>query len=239
MNKKVVFAAMPIGNNDHIAIAFKNYLNQTDIAIVETEKVFKNFCDINGVYINNIYEYNNSNSLEIILNGIKNNKNILVVSNDGYPNIQDFASPLIQSLIENNIEIELIPGPNAILQSLFFSGFDGDSGQFYFGGRIPNTDTVKFLETLSNINCPIVLICIPFLNKHLEDIATVFPYRDIAICIDLSKPTQKIIRGKTTNALEFIKPYRLFPFNFDIINGWKNNIHTFYSHYTLVISQIK
>lgn len=236
MSKKVIFAAMPIGDNDHIAIAFKKYLNEVDIAIVETEKVFKKFCIINNVYIKNVYEYKNLNIIKIISDGIKNNKNILVVSNDGYPNIQDFATPLIQELIKNNIEIDIIPGPSSILQSLFFSGFENKHGQFYFGGRIPNKNSVDFIKSLSNINCPIILICIPFLEKHLEYISKFFPSREIAICIDLSKPTQKIIRCKTKDAIEFIRPYRVFPFNFDVVGGSKTNIHALYSYYTLVIS---
>jgi 16S rRNA (cytidine1402-2'-O)-methyltransferase len=236
MSKKVIFAAMPIGDNDHIAIAFKKYLDKVDIAIVESEKVFRKFCDINNVYIKNVYEYKGLETIEIVYDSIKNNKNILVVSNDGYPNIQDFATPLIQELIKNNIEIDIIPGPNSILQSLFFSGFDNSSGQFYFAGRIPNQDTINFLNSLSNINCPIILICIPFLNQHLEHISKIFPSRKIAICVDLSKPTQKIIRCSTKDAVDLVKKYRIFPFNFDIVNGWKTNIHAFYSYYTLVIS---
>ena len=38
------------------------------------------------------------------------------------------------------------------------------------------------------------------------------------------------------NMVDLVKKYRIFPFNFDIVNGWKTNIHAFYSYYTLVIS---
>lgn len=236
MTNPVVFAAMPIGKNDHIAIAFKEYLSKVDIAIVETKKVFINFCQKNNINIDEIYESTEKNIIDIIKNGILNEKNILVVSNDGYPNIQDFGMSLVQKLIYLGIDIDLIPGPNSVLQALFFSGFENSAGQFYFAGRIPINDTIGFLKSLSDLSCPIILICIPFLEKYIDDIYTVFPNKEIAICIDISKPNQKILRGKTNNIKEKLKLYRVFPFNFNLISGAKTNIHSFYSDYTLVIS---
>lgn len=239
--KKVMFAATPIGDNSHIAVALKDYLKITDIAIVESANVFKQLCENNDANVLNIYETKNNikDILNIIIDGISNNKNILVVSNDGYPTIQDSGVEILHNLIKMNIEVDLIPGPNSILQSLFFSGFEGSHGEFYFAGRIRDKNTKEFLNNLKNLTCPIVFICIPFLDKYIDDIAEIFPDRDIAVCCDISKPTQKILRGKTTDMKNLISDHRKFPFNFDLIYGWKTNIHMFYSHYTLVISQLR
>jgi 16S rRNA C1402 (ribose-2'-O) methylase RsmI len=137
------------------------------------------------------------------------------------------------------IDIDLIPGPNSVLQALFFSGFEGNRGEFYFAGRIPQDNTLNFLNNIKSLDCPIIFICIPFLDKYIDDIATVFPDRDLAVCCDISKPTQKILRGKSKEMKEILEKHRKFPFHFDIINGWKTNILMFYSYYTLVISQSK
>lgn len=241
MNKKVIFAATPIGDNSHIAVALQKYLQVTDIAIVESENVFRKLCMENNAIVPQIYETkdNVKEILDVIVKGLEENKNILVVSNDGYPTIQDSGIEVLHNLIKMGIEIDLIPGPNSVLQSLFFSGFEGNKGEFYFAGRIPQDNTLEFFNNIKFLDCPIIFICIPFLDQYIDDIATVFPDRDLAVCCDISKPTQKILRGPSKEMKEILDKYRKFPFNFDIVYGWKTNIHMFYSHYTLVLSQRK
>ena len=78
------------------------------------------------------HQHNEHNKLEEYLEIIESNQASGLVSDAGMPGISDPGFLLVRAAIERGIEIEVLPGPSAVLPALVLSGFPSD--RFVFEG---------------------------------------------------------------------------------------------------------
>ena len=140
--------------------------------------------------------------MEKILEVLKENKIVSVVSDAGTPAISDPGRILINECINNNIDIFPIPGISAVSTALSVSGF---SDNFYFCGFLPEKQNQirKLFQDLSSLKCSVAFFISPNkLNKRINDIKEFFLDREILICREISKYHEEYIRV-SVNELSF------------------------------------
>ena len=208
INSGLYIVSTPIGNLGDITLRALEVLKKSDVILCEDTRVSKkllSYYNINKRLIS-YHKFNEKKNLKDVINILKDNQIVSLISDAGTPSISDPGKILINSCVKENILIVPIPGPSAITAALSISGF---SNEFYFHGFLSDTDNSikKELELFSNLNCSIVFfISVQKLNKKFDLLKEAFPEREIIICRELTKLHETIYRGKISefNKLKFI-----------------------------------
>ncbi len=114
------------------------------------------------------------------------------------PGVSDPGQRLVALAYEHDIPVEVLPGGTAIATAYVASGFIAPC--FYFGSFFPRktAEQLRVLNALQTLDAVLVFYESPKrLIKSLESIARVFPYRKIAVCRELTKLHEEVVRGNT------------------------------------------
>ena len=128
--------ATPIGNMGDISFRAIKILQESDLILCEDTRVSKKILqkfEINKRLISN-HKFNENKNLEKVIEILKNNKIVSLVSDAGTPAVSDPGKILVKECIKNKINIFPIPGASAVSSAISISGF---SDNFYFCGFIP------------------------------------------------------------------------------------------------------
>tara|TARA_B100000902_G_scaffold176690_1_gene170355 strand:- start:1493 stop:2434 length:942 start_codon:yes stop_codon:yes gene_type:complete len=186
----------PIGNLQDITYRAIDTLKKSDFILCEdtrvSQKLLSKF-NIKSKLISN-HKFNEKKNLNRIIELLKSNKMISLISDAGTPSISDPGSILINECVRNNINIVPIPGASAVAAAVSISGF---SEKFFFYGFFPEKkkDLLNDLINLSKINCSIVFFISPKkINKIIPQLKSFFCDRKIVFCREISKIYEEFIR---------------------------------------------
>ena len=188
--------ATPIGNMGDISFRAVRILQESDLILCEdtrvTKKILQKF-EINKKLISN-HKFNENKNLEKVIEILKNNKIVSLVSDAGTPAVSDPGKVLVKECVKNKINIFPIPGASAVSSAISISGF---SDNFYFCGFLPEkqNQVKKLFKNLSLIESSIVFFISPNkLIKRIDDVKEFFSDRDILICREITKYHEEYIR---------------------------------------------
>ena len=188
----------PIGNLKDITIRALDILKSSEFIICEDTRVSSKLLNAYKIKKKLIYnhKFNEKKNINKIIEILKSNKLVSIISDAGTPAISDPGRILIKECIKNNIEIFPIPGPSAVSAAISISGF---SDQFYFHGFLPDKETAisRDFDFLSKINSSIVFfISSKKINKIIPFIKKNFKGRKILICREMTKFYEEFVRSE-------------------------------------------
>ena len=218
----------PIGNLKDITYRAVEILSSVDLIAAEdtrhSNKLLKHY-NIATPSIS-FFEHNRSARIpQIITNLIKGN-HVAVISDAGTPGISDPAYKLIRKAIEEEITVESIPGPTALIAGIVSSGLPTD--RILFEGFLPpKKGRKKRLLNLIDQDATIIFYESPHrLIKTLKEINEVLGDRPAVVARELTKMNEEIIRGTVSYILSYFnnkKPRGEF-----VIMIGKNNDNVFF-----------
>ena len=191
----VYLISTPIGNLDDITLRAINTLKAVDLIYAEdtrTSGVLLKHYDIKTPLVS-YHAHNEKARLKPILNKLKEEKNIALISDAGTPLISDPGQTLVKSLIEHDYPVISIPGPSAFLSALTVSGY---THPFLFYGFLPSKAPARnqVLESMKTLPYTLIFYEAPHrLKETLESLKTVFISRDITIARELTKLYEETI----------------------------------------------
>lgn len=206
MNGKLYVVPTPIGNLKDITLRALEVLENADvIAAEDTRQTLKllNHFNIKKQMIS-YHKFNENIKSDDIINMLKNCKQIALVSDAGTPGISDPGSVIIKRCIEENIEFEVLTGATAVTTALVYSGLD--TSKFLFRGFLPreNKDRKPIIEDLKNRQETLIFYESPHrLTKTLEFLHKELGNRRIAICRELTKLHEEILRLTLKEAIDY------------------------------------
>ena len=189
MEPGLYLVATPIGNLDDITIRALNVLKNSEIIFCEntnnSKKLFKKY-SIEAKY-HKYTDHDFDRKKDEILQMLKQNKIISLVSDSGSPLISDPGNQLINFLFQNNIKIFSIPGPSALISGIQLSGFLNKKF-FSFLGFLPKktSQKVSILEAHFNNNL-VIYTTKQQLEKDIEAITAVAEKFEIIMLKELTK----------------------------------------------------
>lgn len=132
---KVVIVPTPIGNLGDITLRALEVLKIADrIACEDTRHSGQLLAHhgISGKPLVSLHEHNEARRAPELAEAARNGETIAVISDAGMPGISDPGYRLIQACLELNVNVEVLPGPSAVITALIGSGFPCHA--FRFGG---------------------------------------------------------------------------------------------------------
>lgn len=135
-----------------------------------------------------------------IIQQLKADKSIALVSDAGMPSVSDPGAYLIDACHKNEIEVDVIPGPSAVTVAYTASGF---SGPFIFEGFLGRDKKLRrYLRTIKDEKRHIIFYESPFrLIKCLDDILNILGDREVFIAREMTKMYQEFFRGACSQAI--------------------------------------
>ena len=179
----------PIGNLSDITLRAIEVLKKSDYILCEDTRISKNLFnryEIQSKLISN-HKFNEKKNLSKIIEILKSDCIVSLVSDAGTPLVSDPGAILINECLINKIDIFPIPGASAVSTAVSISGF---SEKYFFYGFYPekNNKLKEDFETLSNLDSCIVFFVSPRkFNKSVKDIKHHFSGRKILICREMTK----------------------------------------------------
>lgn len=200
----------PIGNLKDITLRAIEVLNSVDYIIAEDTRITRVLLNKYEIKtpLKSFHSYSNKRVLESILEDLKLQRSIALVSDAGTPCISDPGYELVKRCVEENIHFEVLPGPNAVLPAVILSGFPPD--RFLFYGFLKRTEgkIKKTLESFRDFEYPVIFYESPYrLVKVLSIINDVLPERYVAVVREISKIHESVVRGKVQEVLDYFKTY--------------------------------
>ncbi|HOV98571.1 MAG TPA: 16S rRNA (cytidine(1402)-2'-O)-methyltransferase [Bacteroidota bacterium] len=197
----------PIGNLEDISFRALNILSNVDrIACEDTRKtaILLNHYNIHKPLIS-YYSYNEVRRVPDLIEKLLQGSSIALVTDAGTPGISDPATILVREALAKKIKIVPIPGASALLAAIIVSGFSIDS--FVFEGFLPHKKGRQSrLEELRSETRTIVIYESPHrLFKTLQQLYDVLGDRQIAVCRELTKKFEEVIRGRLSVVLKELK----------------------------------
>tara|TARA_B100000475_G_scaffold197101_1_gene175605 strand:+ start:881 stop:1747 length:867 start_codon:yes stop_codon:yes gene_type:complete len=197
----------PIGNLNDLSYRVINILKNVSLIACEdtrqTKKIMNKF-----EFTNNLISFNKHNSISKIpriINELKADKSIALVSDAGMPSICDPGENLTKSAKSSGISIICIPGPCAALTALVSSGLP--SSKFTFEGFLPkkNTEREKILIEISRNEKTTIIFESPHrLVKLLHELKTYCGgEREIQVSRELTKQFEEHIGNNINEVIDF------------------------------------
>ena len=205
--KGLYVVSTPIGNLEDITLRAIKILKNSDFILCEDTRVSKKLLNNFNIRSNLIpnHKFNEKKNVMKIINILKSNKIVSMISDAGTPAISDPGRVLIEACINNKIDIYPIPGPSAVTAEISVSGF---SDKYYFYGFLPEKKSKidKDFKILSKLdNSIIFFISAKKINKIIYQFKKYFLDRDIVVCKEISKYFEEYFRSSVQNLFEFKK----------------------------------
>ncbi len=203
--------ATPIGNLEDISIRMARVLVEAEVILAEDIRSVRNLIDkISEVFglippfsqqIWSYYKEVEFEKLSDVIQLLKEEKNVCLISEAGTPVISDPGFLLIHHVIKRQLPYTVIPGPSAVTTSLLHSGFNPE--RFMFEGFLPKRESAikKSIGKWKKVKELYPEMVISFfesphrINETLSILEEYFPEAKIAICRELTKMHEEIHRG--------------------------------------------
>lgn len=195
---RLLIIASPIGNLADITQRSVSLLSTVDYILCEdTRRTVKlmNHLKIKNS-LKSFHKFNEHSKIQSIIDDLKAGKFIGLVSDAGTPGISDPGYLIVKNCIENEIEVECLPGPTALIPALVISGIPCE--RFSFEGFLPiKKGRKKRLEDLSEEKRTMIFYESPHkISKTLNDLKAHFgDDRKVSVSKELTKIHESTIRG--------------------------------------------
>lgn len=194
----------PVGNLEDITMRALRVLREADLILAEDTRtsglLLKHF-DIRKPMLS-YHKFNEHQTVERIVERLLAGETIAVVSDAGTPGISDPGFLVAREAIRAGVEVSCLPGPTAVVPALVASGLPCD--RFCFEGFLPQkkgrqtriaalaeeTRTMVFYESPHRV--------VKALQQFVE---TFGPDRPVAVCREISKVYEDIVRGSLADVL--------------------------------------
>jgi len=195
----------PIGNLEDITIrAIKILKNSNFILCEDTRRSSKllNYYQIRGKLIP-YHKFNERKTKDKIINLMKKNNIVSLISDAGTPAISDPGMILVDQCLREKVNVHPVPGPSAVTSAVSISGFDD---KYIFYGFPPKTDAEadKTFKVLCNLDyCIVFFITAKKINFFLKKFREYFINRKIFIAREMTKVYESSIRDEVKSVRDF------------------------------------
>src|SRR6266511_248948 len=202
----------PIGNLEDMTDRARRVLGSVDLIAAEdtrrTGRLLARF-GITGRLVS-FFEGNERSRVPELVQALRDGSDVAVVSDGGMPGLSDPGYRLVAACVEEDIPVDVVPGPSAAVAALVVSGLPTD--RFVFEGFLPRSGGARAgrLEALAAEPRTIVLFESPRrVAKTLSDLRAALGDRRAAMVRELTKLHQEVLREPLSRLLDTLRDREL------------------------------
>lgn len=190
--------ATPIGNLEDVTLRVLRELTEADLVLCEDTRHTKGLLDRHGISTRllSYHQHNEAQRTAELLPRLEAGERMALVSDAGMPGVNDPGARLIAAALEVGVPVTVLPGPSAVETALVTSGLAGE--RFQFLGYLPRgaKPLGALWAELAGQPHPTVAFESPQrLPATLRSLAAAFPDRPVAVCRELTKKFEEVVRG--------------------------------------------
>ena len=197
--------ATPIGNLDDVTLRVLAELREADLVLAEDTRHTRGLLQRHGIEAKLVsyHEHNEAERVAELLPRLQSGEHLALVSDAGLPGISDPGARLVRAALDAGVQVTVLPGPSAVETALVASGLVAE--RFGFVGFLPRKagELAALWQELGSWPWPVVAFESPQrLPKTLRSLAEVTPQRQVAVCRELTKRFEEVVRGDAAELAE-------------------------------------
>jgi 16S rRNA (cytidine1402-2'-O)-methyltransferase len=198
---RLVVCATPIGNLEDVTLRVLGALREADVVACEDTRRTKTLLDRYGIAapLVSYHEHNEERRAAELVARMRDGEVVALVSDAGMPLISDPGYVLVRACVAAGVAVEVLPGPSAALAALVASGLPAD--HWRFEGFLPRR-AGELRRAFSGGETLVAFESPRRLAATLRELAAVDPDRPAAVCRELTKVHEEVVRGTAAELSE-------------------------------------
>ena len=195
MTGRLVVCPTPIGNLEDVTLRVLAALREADVVACEDTRRTRVLLDRYGVKATllSYHEHNERARAAELVRRMRDGAVVALVSDAGMPLVSDPGYLLVRGCVAAGLPVEVLPGPSAAITALVASGLPADEWRFH--GFLPRKKG-DLRRELSEPGGTLVAFESPRrVPGTLALLAELDPEREVALCRELTKAHEEIVRG--------------------------------------------
>jgi 16S rRNA (cytidine1402-2'-O)-methyltransferase len=191
---RLVVCPTPIGNLEDVTLRVLSALRDADVVACEDTRRTRVLLERYGVQASLIsyHEHNERERAAELVTRMRDGAVVALVSDAGMPLVSDPGYVLVQGCVAAGLEVEVLPGPSAALAALVASALPADAWRFV--GFLPRKHA-GLLEVFASPETVVAFESPRRVSASLSALATADPSRPVAVCRELTKVHEEVVRG--------------------------------------------
>jgi 16S rRNA (cytidine1402-2'-O)-methyltransferase len=199
---RLVVCPTPIGNLEDITLRTLSALREADVVACEDTRRTRTLLDRYGVSAELVsyHEHNEERRAPELVRRMREGETVALVSDAGMPLVSDPGYVLVRASVAAGLPVEVLPGPSAAIAAVVASALPADSWRF--AGFLPRKrgdlrrvlaearDTLVAFESPRRVPATLALL------------AELDPEREAAVCRELTKVHEEVVRGSAAELAE-------------------------------------
>jgi len=202
--------ATPIGNLEDVTLRVLAELREADVVLAEDTRHTRGLLERHGIAAELVsyHEHNEAARIAELLPRLEGGARVALVTDAGMPLVSDPGARLVRAALEAGVPVTVLPGPSAVETALVASGLGG--GPYAFVGFLPRKagELAALWRDTAPWGCALVAFESPQrLGASLRSLAAFDPLREVAVCRELTKRFEEVVRGAAGELAErFAEP---------------------------------
>jgi 16S rRNA (cytidine1402-2'-O)-methyltransferase len=191
---RLVVCPTPIGNLEDITLRVLSALRDADVVACEDTRRTGVLLERYGVQASLVpyHEHNERSQAAALVGRMRDGAVVALVSDAGMPLVSDPGFVLVQGCVAAGLEVEVLPGPSAALAALVASALPADAWRF--AGFLPRK-RAGLLEAFAGGETLVAFESPRRVAATLAVLASVDASRPVAVCRELTKLHEEVVRG--------------------------------------------
>jgi 16S rRNA (cytidine1402-2'-O)-methyltransferase len=198
---RLVVCPTPIGNLEDVTLRVLSALREADVIACEDTRTTKVLLDRYGVSAERVrYDAHTERRVAPrLVERMRSGTVVALVSDAGMPLVSDPGLVLVQACMAAGLEVDVLPGPSAALAALVASGIEASTWRFV--GFLPRKRGA-LVEVFGSPEVVVAFESPRRVGASLAALAEVDPKRPVAVCRELTKLHEEVVRGTAASLAE-------------------------------------
>jgi 16S rRNA (cytidine1402-2'-O)-methyltransferase len=198
---RLVVCPTPIGNLEDVTLRVLSALREADVIACEDTRTTKVLLDRYGVSAERTrYDAHTERRVAPrLVERMRGGAVVALVSDAGMPLVSDPGLVLVQACMAAGLEVEVLPGPSAALAAVVASGMEASTWRFV--GFLPRKRGA-LVEVFGSPEVVVAFESPRRVGASLATLAEVDPERPVAVCRELTKLHEEVVRGSAASLAE-------------------------------------